>query len=101
LEIVMKNFVIAAIAAVSLGMTGAAMASVVPPTAKTAHAEQARNSVVLPSQRPAYLARNSVVLPSQRPAYLARNSVVLPSQRPAYLARNSVVLPSQRPAYLA
>jgi hypothetical protein len=47
------------------------------------------------------LARNSTVLPSQRPAYLARNSTVLPSQRPAYLARNSTVLPSQRPAYLA
>jgi hypothetical protein len=83
----MRNFVIAAVAAASLGMTGAAMAStVVPPAPQAAHAEQARNSVVLPSQRPAYLARNSVVLPSQRPAYLARNSVVLPSQRPAYLA---------------
>ncbi len=102
LEMIMKNFVIAAVAAVSLGMTGAAMAAtVVPPAATTVHAEQARNSVVLPSQRPTYLARNSVVLPSQRPTYLARNSVVLPSQRPTYLAGNSVVLPSQRPAYLA
>jgi hypothetical protein len=83
----MRNFVIAAVTAVSLGMTAAAMAStLVPPASKPAHAEQARNSVVLPSQRPTYLAGNSVVLPSQRPAYLAQNSVVLPSQRPAYLA---------------
>jgi hypothetical protein len=83
----MRNIFMAAVAAVTLGMTGAAMASpIVPHTAKTAHAEQAQNSVVLPSQRPAYLAQNSVVLPSQRPAYLAQNSVVLPSQRPAYLA---------------
>jgi hypothetical protein len=83
----MKTFLMAAVAAASLSLTGAAMASpIVPQTANTAHAQQAQNAVVLPSQRPAYLARNSVVLPSQRPEYLAGNSVVLPSQRPAYLA---------------
>jgi hypothetical protein len=80
----MKTFLLAAVAAVSLGVTGAAMAS--PIVAHTAHAQQAQNSVVLPSPRPAYLARNSNVLPNQRPAYLAGNSVVLPSQRPSYLA---------------
>jgi hypothetical protein len=81
----MKMFLMAAVAAVRLGFTGAAMASPIVP--HTAHSQQqAQNSVVLPSQRPAYLARNSVVLPSQRPEYLAGNSVVLPSQRPAYLA---------------
>ncbi len=95
----MKTFLMAAVAAISLGLTGAAMASPIVP--HTANAQQARNSVVLPSQRPTYLARNSTVLPSQRPTYLARNSTVLPSQRPEYLAGNSVVLPSQRPAYLA
>jgi hypothetical protein len=63
----------AVVAAFSLGMTGNALASpIVPHTAKTMQRQQqARNSVVLPSQRPAYLAGNSVVLPSQRPAYLA------------------------------
>ena len=83
-SIPMKTFLIAAVAAVSLGMTGAAMALPIVPHA--AHSQLAGNSVVLPSQRPAYRAGNSVVLPSQRPAYLAGNSVVLPSQRPAYLA---------------
>ena len=80
----MKRLLMAAVAAASLGMTGAAMAS--PIVQHTPNSQQAQNSVVLPSQRPAYLARNSVVLPSQRPEYLAGNSVVLPSQRPAYLA---------------
>jgi hypothetical protein len=66
----MKNLLMAAVAAASLGLTGAAMASPpVPHSVKTQ--QQAQNSVVLPSQRPAYLAQNSVVLPSQRPAYLA------------------------------
>ncbi len=97
----MRNSLIAAVAAVTLGMSGAAFAGS-PLYSHNDHQQQvARNSVVMPSQRPAYLARNSVVLPNQRPAYLARNSVVLPNQRPAYLARNSVVLPNQRPAYLA
>jgi hypothetical protein len=96
----MKKGIIAAVAAAVIGIGGAGLA-----TADAHHSSGsqiiARNSTVLPSQRPAYLARNSTVLPSQRPAYLARNSTVLPSQRPAYLARNSTVLPSQRPAYLA
>jgi hypothetical protein len=81
----MKTSLFAAVAAVTLGLSGAALAGT-PLYPHNDHQQQARNSVVLPSQRPAYLARNSVVLPSQRPAYLARNSVVLPSQRPAYLA---------------
>jgi hypothetical protein len=97
----MKVSLIAAVAAVTLGMSGAALAGT-PLYPHNDHQQQvARNGVVLPSQRPTYLARNSVVLPSQRPTYLARNSVVLPSQRPTYLARNSVVLPDQRPSYLA
>jgi hypothetical protein len=82
----MKNSLIAAVAAVTLGMSGAALAGT-PLYPQSGHHQQvARNNVVLPSQRPTYLARNSVVLPSQRPTYLARNSVVLPSQRPSYLA---------------
>ncbi len=84
MEIAMKTFIMAAVAAVSLGLTGAASASPIVP--HTAASQQAQNSVVLPSQRPAYLARNSVVLPSQRPTYLAGNNSVLPNQRPAYLA---------------
>lgn len=102
METEMKTSLIAAVAAATLSLTGAAFAAPSPgyPQAAPSH-QQARNSTVLPSQRPAYLARNSTVLPSQRPAYLARNSTVLPSQRPAYLARNSTVLPSQRPSYLA
>ncbi|WP_419760296.1 hypothetical protein [Acidisoma sp.] len=97
----MKNLMIAAVAAVTLGMSGAAFAGSPLYPQNDHHQQVSRNDVVLPSQRPSYLARNSVVLPSQRPSYLARNSVVLPSQRPSYLARNSVVLPSQRPSYLA
>jgi hypothetical protein len=84
----MKKIFMAAVAAVSLGMTGAAMAS-----QPTVHhvGQQARNEQVSPQQRPAYLAGNNTVFPSQRPAYLASNgaqgnSVVLPSQRPAYLS---------------
>ncbi|MCB8876277.1 hypothetical protein [Acidisoma silvae] len=96
----MKSMILAAVAAVTLGMTGAAMADA-PIRHNLAGTEQARNSQVEPSQRPAYLARNSTVLPSQRPAYLARNSTVMPSQRPAYLASRGEVLPSQRPSYLA
>jgi hypothetical protein len=126
----MKNFLMAAVAAVTLGMTGAAMASTpilnhatsgalarneqVAPQQRPAYLARnehgpvthnydylARNDTVLPSQRPAYLARNEQVAPQQRPAYLARNDNVLPSQRPAYLARNEQVAPQQRPAYLA
>jgi hypothetical protein len=96
----MKSMILAAVAAATLGMTGAALADAPVHHALT-NTEQARNSDVLPSQRPAYLAGNSNVLPSQRPAYLAGNSSVLPSQRPTYLAGNSSVLPSQRPSYLA
>ncbi len=96
----MKSMILAAVAAVTLGMTGAALADA-PIRHSLAGAQTAGNSVVLPSQRPSYLARNESVDPQQRPAYLAGNSVVLPSQRPAYLASNSVVLPSQRPSYLA
>jgi hypothetical protein len=86
MEIIMKTSLIAAVAAVTLGMSGAALAGTPLFPHNDHHQQVARNDVVLPSQRPAYLARNSVVLPSQRPAYLARNSVVLPSQRPSYLA---------------
>jgi hypothetical protein len=54
LEISMKMFLMAAVAVVSLGLTGAAFASPIVP--HTAYSRQAQNSVVLPSQRPAYLA---------------------------------------------
>ncbi len=50
----MKMFLMAAVAVVSLGLTGAAFASPIVP--HTAYSRQAQNSVVLPSQRPAYLA---------------------------------------------
>jgi hypothetical protein len=92
----MKSIMMAAIAAVTLGMTGVAMAD--QPVARHKTSQQARNETVLPNQRPTYLAGNSTQ---------GSNSVVLPSQRPAYLASNnaqgsnSVVLPSQRPAYPA
>jgi len=81
----MNKGIMAAVAAAVIGIGGAGVST------SSAHHDAsaqivARNSVVMPSQRPAYLARNSVVMPSQRPAYLARNSVVMPSQRPAYLA---------------
>jgi len=82
----MKTSLIAAVAAVTLGMSGAALAGS-PLFPHNDHQQQvARNSNVLPDQRPAYLAGNSSVLPDQRPAYLAGNSSVLPDQRPAYLA---------------
>ncbi len=67
----MKNFLIAAVAAVTLGLSGAALAGT-PLYPHSNHAQQlARGGDVLPSQRPAYLARNGDVLPSQRPAYLS------------------------------
>ncbi len=68
----MRTSLIAAVAAVTLGLSGAAFAGTPLFPHNNGHQQLvARNSVVLPSQRPAYLARNSVVLPSQRPAYLA------------------------------
>jgi len=82
--ITMKTSLIAAVAAVTLGMSGAALAG----TPLFPHHQQlAGNNVVLPSQRPTYLAgSNNVLIPAQRPTYLAGNNVVLPAQRPAYLA---------------
>ena len=47
----MKNFLMAAVAAVSLGMTGAAMAS--QPMMRHTVDQQARNDQVAPQQRPA------------------------------------------------
>lgn len=96
----MKNFLLAAVAAVSLGMTGVALAAT-PVVHHVVGVQLAGNNTVLPSQRPTYLAKDDIVLPSQRPAYLAKDDVVLPSQRPIYLAGNSTVFPNQRPAYLA
>ena len=94
----MKNFLVAAVAAVSLGMTGAAIAS--EPTPHHGVSAQDRNEAGRPNQRPTYLARDEQVSPQQRPAYLSRNETVLPKQRPTYLARNEQVSPQQRPAYL-
>jgi hypothetical protein len=85
MEMTMKTSLIAAVAAVTLGLSGAALAES-PLNLQNNHQHIARNDAVLPSQRPAYLAKDDVVLPSQRPAYLAKDDVVLPSQRPAYLA---------------
>jgi CelD/BcsL family acetyltransferase involved in cellulose biosynthesis len=96
----MKNIMMAAVAAVTLGMTGVAMAGE-PIVHHAVQVQTARNEQVSPQQRPAYLARNESVSPQQRPAYLARNESVSPQQRPAYLARNESVSPQQRPAYLA
>jgi hypothetical protein len=98
----MKNTLMAAVAAVTLGMTGVAMASV-PIVHHAVQGQMARNESVAPQQRPAYLARSdSQSTPEQRPAYLARSdSQSTPEQRPAYLARNESVAPQQRPAYLA
>jgi hypothetical protein len=70
MESIMKSSLIAAVTAVTLGMSGGAFAGT-PLFPHSDHQQVARNSVVLPSQRPTYLARNSVVLPSQRPTYLA------------------------------
>jgi hypothetical protein len=95
----MKNFLMAAVAVVSLGMTGAAIAS--EPMLHHGVSPQARNETVLPNQRPTYLARDEEVSPQERPAYLSRNETVQPNQRPTYLARNEQVSPQQRPAYLA
>jgi hypothetical protein len=91
----MRNIFMAAVAAVALGTTGAALAS----QSTTGHgaSPQARNEAVLPNQHLEHLARNgaqggSDVLPSQRPKYLASNgtqgseSVSTPSQRPTYLS---------------
>jgi hypothetical protein len=71
----MKSSFIAAIAAVTLGMTGVAMAD--QPVPRHDASQQARSETVLPDQRPAYLASNSA---------RGSNSVVLPNQRPKYLA---------------
>jgi hypothetical protein len=53
----MRQFVMAAVAAVSLGTTGAALADS-PILHHTVGVEQAGNSVVLPSEHPQYLATN-------------------------------------------
>ncbi len=88
----MKTILMAAVAAVTLGMTGAAMAD-----QGTAKQPAANSQLVMPSPHATYVAQaqggGTDVLPSQRPAYLA-----------AYLppgATNQDVLPSQRPSYLA
>ncbi|MCB8875322.1 hypothetical protein [Acidisoma silvae] len=81
----MNKGIIAAVTAAVIGIGGAGLA--------TSQAHHSTGSEVM--------ARNSVVMPSQRPTYLARNGEVMPSQRPSYLARNSAVMPSQRPSYLA
>jgi hypothetical protein len=78
----MKSILMAAVAAVTLGMTGAALADQV--SAKQPASGQSQ--VTMPNQRAGYLAKNDVVMPNQRAQYLARNESVLPSQRPAYLA---------------
>ncbi|HTI01167.1 MAG TPA: hypothetical protein VL752_09500 [Acidisoma sp.] len=81
----MKTMLMAAVAAVTLGMTGAALAEQASATL-TKHSVLARNEQVVPPRRPVYRASRGDVLPSQRPAYLASKGDVLPSQRPAYLA---------------
>ena len=65
----MKNFLMAAVAAVTLGMTGVAMAGE-PIVHHAVQGRMARNEQVAPQQRPAYLSRNESVDPQQRPAYL-------------------------------
>jgi hypothetical protein len=80
----MRKFLLAAVVAVSSGMTGGAVAD----TANVHQAISVRqpwSSIGLPSQPPTYLAGNSSVLPSQRPAYLSQNDVALPDQRPVGL----------------
>lgn len=94
----MKSILMAAVAAVTLGMTGAALAS------QTAAPQTANpnSQLVMPGHHLRHLAGNNTVLPSQRPTYLAGNNTVLPSQRPIYLARGGYdVSPQQRPSYLA
>ncbi|WP_158805508.1 MULTISPECIES: hypothetical protein [unclassified Acidisoma] len=71
----MKSILMAAIAAVTLGMTGVAMAG--QPVSSHNSYKEARNETVLPNQHPTYLAGNSTQ---------GSNSVVMPSQRPDYLA---------------
>ncbi|MBW4021519.1 MAG: hypothetical protein HIU92_00025 [Proteobacteria bacterium] len=99
----MRSSLFAAVAAVTLGLSGVALAGT--PVNSNYHlAQDGGNNVVLPSQRPVYLAGvNNEALPSQRPVYLAGvNNEALPSQRPIYLAGvNNEVLPGQRPSYLA
>ena len=80
----MKNVLMAAVAAVTLGMTGVALADA-PIVHHGDQGQVARNEQVAPQQRPAYLSRNEQVAPQQRPAYLSRNEQVAPQQRPAYL----------------
>ena len=92
----MRTILMAAVAATTLGMTGAGLAK--QPIADDGGSRQARNETVLPTQHYENIAGNSaqgssVVLPSQRPQYLANNgaqgsnsvSSPSPSQRPAYL----------------
>jgi hypothetical protein len=81
----MKTMLMAAVAAVTLGLTGTALAEQAGVTL-TKHAVLARNEQVAPRHHPAYLASRGDVLPSQRPTYLASRGDVLPSQRPTYLA---------------
>jgi hypothetical protein len=78
----MKSIMMAAVAAVTLGMTGAAMADNI--SAKQP-STNGNTQVIMPNQQAGYLARNEQVSPQQRPAYLARNEQVAPQQRPAYL----------------
>ena len=64
----MKTILMAAVAAVTLGMTGAAIADQVPAQQLSAPNSQ----LVMPSPHAAKIARGgSDVLPNQRPAYLA------------------------------
>jgi hypothetical protein len=65
----MKIAIAGTLAMLTIAVAGHASATL--PASGGGHPQLARNEVVLPSQRPAYLAENSVVLPSQRPAYLA------------------------------
>jgi hypothetical protein len=99
----MKNILMAAVAAVTLGMTGVALAGQ-PIVRHAAQGQVAGNEVVLPNQRPAYLAENNHEwTKEQRPAYLAENNHEWTrEQRPAYLAENNHEWTrEQRPAYLA
>jgi glycerol dehydrogenase-like iron-containing ADH family enzyme len=68
-EIIMKTILMAAVAAVTLGMTGVALAGE-PVLHHGVQGQMARNEQVAPQQRPAYLARNEQVSPQQRPTYL-------------------------------
>jgi hypothetical protein len=73
----MRTFLLVAVVAATLGMTGAAMADTSSPYKQISAGEPGK-TVSDRGGPTTHLAGNSSVLPSQRPAYLSQSEVALP-----------------------